>query len=272
MPDPTKTDPIQDRLQVALRAAAAAGRLTLEHFNRAELGVEFKGDGSPVTIADRAAETAIRERIALRFPTDAVVGEEHPDSPGTSGYTWILDPIDGTYSFVHGVPLYGTLIGIEHEGKMVAGVIHMPALKETVYAAQGTGAWHVIGESEPVEARVSTTAPLADALVCTTSYDYYRQMGTPEVMDRIHHAAGHTRGWSDCYAAVLLATGRADAAIEPIVHPWDIAAIWPVIAEAGGRCTDWDGNDTIRGGTCVMTNGLIHDELLNLVATPARSR
>jgi histidinol phosphatase-like enzyme (inositol monophosphatase family) len=263
-------DPIQSRLDAALAAAEAAGQLTLNHFAPG-VAVETKRDGSPVTIADRAAETAIRTHLSAAFPRDALEGEEHPHAPGDSGYTWIIDPIDGTYSFVRGVPLYGTLIGLEHDGQLVAGVVHMPALNETIFAARGHGAWHRVGRHPAVRARVSTTPTLADALVCTTSYDYFRDAKATGVIDALHHAAGHTRGWSDCYAAVLLATGRADAILEPVVHPWDIAAIWPIVAEAGGRCTDWAGRDTVRGRSCIMSNGPLHDELLELVANAVGS-
>lgn len=264
MSDRTQHDPLQSRLERALSAAETAGRITLEYFARSGLLVETKGDGSPVTVADRAAETAIREHLASAFPGDALEGEEHARVEGDTGYNWIIDPIDGTYSFVHGVPLYGTLIGLEYDGRMVAGVMHMPALGETVYAAVGRGAWHRTGGGQPVPARVSRTASVGEALVSMTSYHYFQASGTTGTFERINNAAGHLRGWSDCYAAVLVATGRADAMVEPVMFPWDAAALWPVIAEAGGRCSDWSGSDTIRGGNCVVSNGLIHDELLDL--------
>jgi histidinol-phosphatase len=257
-------DALQHRLTLALEAAEAAGKITLEHFNRPDLAIETKSDGSPVTEIDRAAETAIRGLIQAAFPDDAIEGEEHANTPGTSGYNWIIDPIDGTYSYIHGVPLYGTLIGLELNNQLALGIIHMPALDETVYAAKGNGAWHRLGGAAPTPARVSTTATLKDALVLTTSYDYYRDLNTTPVIDRIHTRAGYTRGWSDCYAAVLLATGRADAVIEPLVHPWDIAALFAVINEAGGQCTDWAGQPTIRTGTCVLSNGLLHQPMLEL--------
>ncbi len=257
-------DPLQARLSLALEAADAAGKITLEHFASPGLAIETKSDGSPVTQIDRAAETAIRKLIQAAFPDDAIEGEEHAQTPGTSGYNWIIDPIDGTYSYIHAVPLYGTLIGLEHNGDLALGVIHMPALDETVYASKGRGAWHRLGGADPVPARVTATPTLADALAITTSYDYFRDTRTTAVFDRINESAGHTRGWSDCYAAVLLATGRADAVIEPVVHPWDIAALFAVIREAGGRCTDWAGQPTIRSGTCVLSNGPLHQPMLEL--------
>jgi len=261
-------DHLQDRLALALTAADAAGKITLEHFACSGLSVETKSDGSPVTAIDRAAESAIRDLIQAAFPDDAIEGEEHANTAGTSGYNWIIDPIDGTYSYIHGVPLYGTLIGLEHNNQLALGVIHMPALDETVYAATGRGAWYRRGNAAPVPARVSTTKSLADALVITTSYDYFRETGTTAVFDRINQSAGHTRGWSDCYAAVLLATARADAIIEPLVHPWDIAALFVVITEAGGIATDWTGAPSIHSRNAVMSNSHFHADLLKLTRTP----
>ena len=152
---------LRNRLELALASAREAGRSTLEYFRSADLSVELKRDDSPVTIADRQAEKLLRERIAARFPDDAVLGEEFGEAPGTSGFRWILDPIDGTKSFIHGVPLYGTLVGVEHQGRPVLGVIYMPALDECAYAARGEGSWYTRGESAPQPARVSTRASLA---------------------------------------------------------------------------------------------------------------
>lgn len=262
------SDGLTSKLEIALRAARLAGEATLHYFARDGLHIEIKSDGSPVTVADRQAETIIRNLLASECPDDSIVGEELPPSNGHSQYTWIIDPIDGTFSFVHGVPLYGTLIGLEHAGETVVGVVHMPALHETVYAARGQGTWHRVGSSQPVRAHVSLTAPLAQATCCTTSFDYFQQTGTEASHDRLLRAARNTRGWSDSYAAILLATGRVDAVVEPLMHPWDIAALYPVIREAGGRCTDWAGTDTISSGHSVMTNGKIHDEILSLLTPP----
>ena len=152
-----KLDPheMTSRLVLALQIAREAGKITLEYFRRDDLEVERKGDDSPVTPADRRAEEHLRNRIAEAFAHDAVVGEELADRPGNSPFRWIIDPIDGTKSFIHGVPLYGTLIGIEHEGEPVAGVIQIPALDECVYASRGQGAWYVEGQKPKRPARVS---------------------------------------------------------------------------------------------------------------------
>ncbi len=253
-----------------MEAARTAGDITLRYFRGAVFSTEQKGDGSPVTTADREAEAAIRAMIGRRFAGDAILGEEHGETPGTSGFRWILDPIDGTISFVHGVPLFGTLIGVERlcvDGVWRAeiGVIHMPVLGETVHAATGLGAWYLVnGERRP--ARVSRTDSLAGALVCTTSHEYWRRKGREHLLLPLSRACLRTRGWSDCYAHLLVATGRADAVVEPGVHPWDVAATIPIVREAGGRCTDWRGVETSRGGNNIASNGRIHEELVRTLA------
>ena len=148
-------DDLTPRLELALTAAREAGAITLRYFCHDNYAVELKHDLSPVTVADREAEQHLRRRIAAAFPDDAILGEELADRPGRSGYRWILDPIDGTKSFISGVPLYATLVGVEYEGKSVIGVIHVPALDETVYAAVGHGAWFARGAATPRPARVS---------------------------------------------------------------------------------------------------------------------
>src|SRR5262249_25088873 len=144
------------------------GDITLRYFQTTHFKVDTKRDGSPVTTADREAEEHLRGAIAAAFPADSILGEEFGLKEGSSGFKWLLDPIDGTASFVCGVPLYGVLIGIEHDGRVAAGVIHMPALDETVYAARGSGAWHVVRKGDPAPARVSRVAALSQAVVCTT--------------------------------------------------------------------------------------------------------
>lgn len=262
---------LHSRLELAIEAAREAGAITLRYFRSAGFSTEQKGDGSPVTTADREAEAAIRSLIQGRFADDAILGEEHGETPGTSGFRWILDPIDGTISFVHGVPLFGTLIGVERVGqaggatRAEIGVIHMPVLGETVYAASGLGAWYLVnGERRP--ARVSSTGSLANALVCTTSHEYWKRKGREDLLLPLSRACLRTRGWSDCYAHLLVATGRADAVVEPGVHPWDVAATIPIIREAGGRCTDWRGVETSHGGNNIASNGRIHEELVRTLA------
>lgn len=258
-----------ERLDAAVEIARAGGRSTMEFFGSRTLGVEAKGDGTPVSEADRACEVLIRERLAGLFPDDGVLGEEFGDSPGVSGYRWIIDPIDGTFSFINGVPLFTTLIGIEHAGGArcgcVAGVVYAPALDEMVYARVGGGAWHVVGGASPTRARVSGTAALAGATVSTTSLDYWDETNRGLWL-RIHDRAAHTRGWPDAYGVILAATGRCDGVVEPSLHCWDIAPFGPIMAEAGGLSTDWGGVQTPHASAVVVSNGLIHGELLGLIS------
>lgn len=268
----TNDSEVSRRLASAVEYARTGGEKTLPLFGVGRVGVETKGDGTPVTEADRACETEIREAIARDYPRDGVLGEEFgaEAADGASGFRWIIDPIDGTFSFVHGVPLYTTLIGVERieDGRpsgVVAGVVHAPALGETVYGALGHGAWHVARPgAEPSPARVSTRATLAEATVATTSADYWDESLAP-VWERVERAAGHTRGWPDAYAAILVATGRCDAIVEPRLKAWDVAPFFPILREAGGRASGWRGEDSPHAGDIVVTNGLLHADVLALL-------
>ncbi|HEY1785301.1 MAG TPA: histidinol-phosphatase [Pirellulales bacterium] len=253
------------RLDLALAAVREAGQLTLSYFSRSDLAVELKADDSPVTVADRQAEELLRARVGAKFPNDAILGEEFPERPGTSGYRWILDPIDGTKSFIHGVPLYGTLVGVEFQQRSVVGVIAMPALDECVYAAVGQGAWHVRHGGPPVRARVSESTRLAEALFCTSDDTHWRGLGRQAVLDRLQAAVRLSRTWGDCYGYLLVATGRAELMVDPAMSVWDAAALQPVLEEAGGTFTNWRGEPTIHSGEGIATNGKILSEVLSLV-------
>lgn len=255
------------RLESALAFAREAERVVMRYFGGSGFQVETKRDGSSVTVADREAEETLRGLISEHFPDDGVLGEEFGETPSRSGWRWILDPIDGTASFVHGVPLFGTLIACEHEGRSRAGVIHMPALGETVYASEGGGAWHLpAGRSTPVPARVSDVDSIGAAMMCTTSYAYFRDAGLTGALQTAFDRFGKTRGWSDCYAHVLCATGRIDAVLEPVLHPWDIAPMTIIHAEAGGRTTDWKGRPGAYHPTGISTNGRLHEAALEMLA------
>jgi len=253
---------VASRLNLAISAGKEAGRLTLQYFQQDNYEVERKSDASPVTIADRSAEQLLRERIAAAFPTDGVIGEELGTTSGTSGFNWILDPIDGTKAFIHGVPLYGTLIGVEHQGRCLAGLIFMPALGEGVYASAGQGAWHFRGQSPPTPARVSRKAELSEGLFVTSDLDTYDHRGAAAAFAALQKAAYITRTWGDCYGYLLVATGRAEVMVDPIMNLWDAAALQPILEEAGGTFTDWQGNPTIHAGESIGTNGLVLEEVL----------
>ncbi|HSW45453.1 MAG TPA: histidinol-phosphatase [Phycisphaerae bacterium] len=253
---------IKPRLELALDAARRAGRLTLKHFNRPGLDIEQKRDGTPVTVADRQAEEFLRKMIVEAFPDDAILGEEMPDRPGSSGFRWIIDPIDGTKSFIHGVPLFGTLVGVEFDKQSVIGVIVLPALDEYVYAAVGQGAWHQRGWSEPRRAKVSEVDRLKDATFCTTSVSEFVIRGRDTVYDELRERCRLARGWGDCYGYVLVATGRAEIMIEPQLSLWDMAALPPILAEAGGYFGDWKGTPTIYAGDSLATNAHLREQVL----------
>ncbi len=252
--------PWTDELDFALDVARRAGAVTLRWFGT-DLTVETKADASPVSIADREAERTIRDAIAEHYPDDAILGEEYGEASGSgSGRRWIVDPIDGTQSFVRGVPLYGTLVALEADGDVVVGVAHFPALDETLAAARGAGCRH---NGRP--ARVSSCDVLGDSLICYTDHMLFERAGHADAWERVVAATGLTRGWSDCYGYALVATGRADAMIDPIMAPWDCAALAPIVEEAGGRYTDFGGAATIYGGNAIATNGRVHGALLAIV-------
>jgi histidinol phosphatase-like enzyme (inositol monophosphatase family) len=239
--------------------ARRAGDITLKYFQNPDLAVESKKDASPVTVADRETEQFIRDEIARLFPGDVVVGEEFGESQGVPGARrWIVDPIDGTKSFIHGVPLYGVMIGVEENGEMQGGAVFFPALNDMVVAVKGAGCWW---NGKP--ARVSDTAALSDALILTTDHESHAESGKEESWKRIRQAARLVRTWGDCYGHILVATGRADAMLDPEMNPWDCAAIFPILQEAGGTFTDYAGNATIYGPDAISTNGALFKEIFN---------
>jgi histidinol phosphatase-like enzyme (inositol monophosphatase family) len=252
---------IADLLDVAIIAAEAGGRRTLAHFGTGT-AVEWKADQTPVTIADRESEAIMRGIIGKAFPDHAILGEEEGETGGSAPYRWILDPLDGTRTFVRGVPLYGTLVGLEHNDDPIVGVVFLPALGELIAAGRGEGCrWN--GRS----CQVSSVDRLEDALVTVT--DVREAQKRSGGWDRLAARTYMQRTWADCYGYVLLATGRSEIAIDPMMNVWDCAALMPMIEEAGGRFTDWRGRRTIRGGEAVATNGKLHAAALDLLGEPA---
>jgi len=245
----------RDLLDFAIDAASQAGRVTLASFQTG-VPVEWKADASPITVADRAAEQLLRQLIGRRFPDHAVFGEEFGETDRDSTHRWIIDPIDGTQSFIRGVPLYGVLVGLEIAGEMVVGVAAFPALGEMVAAATGHGCtWN----GRP--AHVSTTSRLADASVSFTSALNLSRL-RPSAWARLQQETRIQRGWGDCYGHCLVATGRTDVMLDPVLSPWDCAALLPILREAGGTFTDWTGRPTIEGGNGISTNGLLFDQVI----------
>jgi histidinol phosphatase-like enzyme (inositol monophosphatase family) len=257
---------LSNRLEFAVSIAREAGEITLKYFRRTDLVVDRKKDHSPVTIADRSAEELLRSRIRGQFASDGILGEELGEVPGKSGYQWILDPIDGTKSFIHGVPLYTTLIAVLHESQPLIGVIHAPALSETVWAAKGRRCWHQLNAvAKPGVARVSTIDRLSDSLLLTSevaSFTTDREKDALEVFIELQRVARLARTWGDGYGYLMVATGRAEVAIDPVMNLWDAAPLQTVIEEAGGHFVDWQGNPTIHAGESIATNGQVTEEVL----------
>ncbi|RPI77106.1 MAG: histidinol phosphate phosphatase, partial [Planctomycetaceae bacterium] len=209
-------------------------------------------------------EEFIRARIAERFPRDAILGEEFGEQPGESGFRWILDPVDGTKSFIHGVPLFGTLVGVEYDQTCVAGVCHFPALEETVWGGTGCGAWWQTGNGSIRPARVSEVRELADATVCFTTVQGYARVGRFDVFEVLVERAHLLRGWGDCYGHLLVATGRADVMVDPLMNPWDAAALVPIVTEAGGHFVDWMGSPSIYSGNGISVNDNLRTAVLEV--------
>lgn len=246
----------KSRYEAAVDVARAAGDLAMSLF-AGGVAIEWKQDESPVTVADRNAETLIRETLLGYFPGDGFLGEEFGDAPGASGYRWIIDPIDGTRSFIRGIPLWGTLIGLEHRGEMIAGVARMPALGNTYHALRGGGAFR---DGRPI--RVSSVGDLAQAHIYYSSLSWFVEAGAAEGFLDLYQKTQRQRGFGDCYGFLLVAEGAGEAMIDHGVHAWDIAPLLPILEEAGGRLTTWSGAIDIFSPDCLASNGLLHEAIL----------
>lgn len=246
-------------LEISHEWAQAAGAITLEHFGGI-LTSETKKDGTPVTVADRAAEAYLRGCIEKRFPSHGILGEEFGETNPGATVRWIIDPIDGTRSFIRGVPLYGILIGVQLGGDCVVGVAHFPALGETVAAAVGEGCYWNGGR-----ARVSSQSDLSASTVLTTDPVVLLDGPLAAGWEHLARSAALVRTWGDCYGHLLVATGRAEVMVDPILSPWDAAPFVPILLEAGGRFTDRAGVAGFQGGSGVSTNGVLHEEVLEIL-------
>jgi histidinol-phosphatase len=240
-------------LDTAVTLVRQAGELTLQYCQRDDLAIDRKGDGTPVTAADRGAERLLREEIESRFPDDGILGEEEAEKIGTSGRRWIIDPIDGTKAFTHGVPLYTNLLAIEDADGIAVGVINVPALGETVYAGRGLGCFD---NGKPVS--VNDHASFDGAYLSTSGLTSWPD----DMLLRVKQAGFNMRTWGDGYGYVLVATGRIEAMVDPVAELYDLAPMPVILHEAGGRFTDLSGADGPGGGSGLATNGRFHDELL----------
>jgi myo-inositol-1(or 4)-monophosphatase len=248
-------------LDFATDTALQAGKLTLDYF-RNDIATEYKSDDSPVTEADRGAEQLIREQIERAYPQHAIVGEEYGETTSEGAtHRWFIDPIDGTRAFVRGVPLYAVLLGLEIDGTCDVGVAYFPALEEMLAAATGEGC-HWNGRRASVSAKTS----LKDGILTHANAAAYEPLGRQEAFTRLQRAAGFCAGWADAYAYLLVATGRAEVALDPIMNPWDCAPFPPILREAGGYFGDWDGNETIHAKEAMATTKALLPEVLGLIS------
>jgi histidinol-phosphatase len=250
---------LQSLLDFALDAAWQAGRITLGHF-QSGVAVERKSDYSPVTIADRESEKKLRDLIGRYWPDHGILGEEFGQSGGAAEYTWIVDPIDGTKSFVQGVPLYAVLIALTKGQSSLVGVAHFPALNETVYAARGLGCYW-----NGRRARVSTVKDIKDAVLLGSEVGIKDNAKRSEGWRRLVDATYIQRTWGDSYGYALVATGRAEIMCDPEVKVWDCAPFPVILEEAGGTFTDWRGAPGFSAGESVATNGLLWGQVMALV-------
>jgi histidinol-phosphatase len=253
---------LRKQLDFAVATAQEAGRVTLAHF-QSDIAVDLKRDQSPVTIADRSAEQRIRERIEEAYPSHALLGEEfgESDTAGSASHRWLIDPIDGTRAFVRGVPLYAVLLALEVEGRVELGVVDFPALGETVWAARGEGCYW-----NGRRCFVRRTDSLAESVVAFTGAASFARHGREAAWRRLQEATSYQAGWSDAYGHALVATGRLELMLDPVMHPWDCGPFPVILEEAGGYFGTWSGDRTIYGGEALSTTSRLLPEVLAVIA------
>jgi histidinol-phosphatase len=248
--------PYQDELAFALHMAETAAQIIRTHFRKG-IQVEVKRDLTPVTAADRGAEEALRNLMQKQTPDYGIIGEEFGNQVGKSDREWVIDPIDGTKAFIHGVPLFGTMLALLEKGRAILGVIQLPALGHVLYATQGGGAF-VDGQT----ARVSGVSTLEESLILDGSATTMEKLGHGPAWSELRKKAKLHRGWGDCYGHFLVATGGAEVMADPIVEIWDIASLQVILPEAGGRFTSFSGEDSITQRSAISSNGRYHDLLV----------
>lgn len=247
------------RYERAIEITRRAGELAHQHYLR-PLTVEWKGDLSPVTAADRGAEQLLREQLLAAFPNDGFLGEEFGDQPGSSGYRWIIDPIDGTRNFIRQIPVWGTLVGLDYRGELVAGIAYAPALDQMWHALRGNGAYRDGGRI-----RVSDVAALDQSLMAYTSFSWFLQTGHERTLLNLMAHTDQQRGYGDFYGFMLVAQGSCELMCDQGCHAWDLAALAPIVEEAGGKFTNWEGQLNIDRPDVLASNGRVHDAALAIL-------
>ncbi len=251
-------------LEAAMYAAQEAGKITLRYFQQSNYTVEIKADQSPVTIADKSTEEFMVQFVQKNFPDHAVLGEEFGEIKGSAPYRWIIDPIDGTKSFIHGVPLYGTLIGIEDTRKKdaVIGVVNFPALNDMMWARKGGGAYW-----NGRRTKVSEIHSFKEAALLTTDTKHIREPEDAALFEKLKNEVKLFRMWGDCYGHMLVATGRAEIMMDAKMNLWDVAALKPIVEEAGGRFFDWKGNRSLYITDAIACNAAVAENILNIIGS-----
>ncbi|MCY4146167.1 MAG: histidinol-phosphatase [Chloroflexi bacterium] len=246
---------MQEFVDFAAHLARASGELIMRYF-RSDIAVESKADRSPVTIADRRAEECMRELIMKQYPDHGIIGEEFGAHNAEAEYQWVLDPIDGTKSFISGTFLFGTLIGLLRAGQPLVGAIHHPV---TSHLLVGDGAEaRLNGEL----ARARDTQELGEAVLCYTDFIDVGKHQNGIAFQQLLGKTRFNRSWGDCHGYFLVATGYADIMVDPIMNLWDIVALVPIIKGAGGAITAWNGGEPLSGGGIIASNGILHDQVL----------
>jgi histidinol-phosphatase len=257
---------LADDLAVALTLAAEADLIAIDRYRAQDLDVQLKPDRTQVTDADTRVERMIRDHLAQARPDDGILGEEFGQDSSNSSRRWVVDPIDGTANFVRGVPIWGSLIALTIDGVPQVGVVSAPALARRWWAATGHGAWLQVAGEAARRIQVSVIDDLADATLSYNSLKGWDDAGRSEQLLDLSRRVGRTRAFGDLWSYMLLAEGAIDVAGEFDVKPWDVAALMPIVREAGGRVTSVDGVETIDGGSVLATNGTLHEEVLRRVA------
>jgi histidinol-phosphatase len=259
---------VSDDLRLALELADLADAITLGRFRAADLVVDTKPDLTPVSEADRDVEQAMRDRLALHRPADVVFGEEYGgDEAAVGGRRWIVDPIDGTKSYVRGIPAWATLLALEEDAEITVGVVSAPALGRRWWAQRGAGAFgHDPLSDVPRRLRVSGVRDLADAQVCFGGMEEWREAGRLEGLIALGSRCWRTRGYGDFWSYMLVAEGALEIGLDPTVSLWDVAAPMAIVLEAGGSFTDLAGRATAAGGSAIASNGLLHEAARTILA------